>query len=244
MPLAITDIPWYALANMPQDDVSTGGGAVDLNVRPEITQWAANNIAQIVSDGADTRTVTVTGRLASGIEDTEAIVANGTTPVSGSKVWERVMSFVTTTNASRIISIKEAAGGTIRATISLNETSRIIHFRRSSSAAGVVIRYEGGAFRNNHATLALTTAAVKLIADPAARIRIGVDTSKGGSSTIANRVTAPGGITFVDDNVSQAVPTGTLAATENIRVWIEENLPANDPPNKNTFTLELSGAST
>jgi hypothetical protein len=243
MSIATTDLVLYDSANSPTADTGTSGGAVATTSRPELTQFSAPAIVQIVSDGADTRTVTVTGRLASGIIDTEAIVANGTTPVSGAKTFERILKLVTTTNASRTISVKEGAGGTVRATITPNETTRRVMFYDSaSSPSGSVARYEKAFFQNNHGTLALTDATVTLTADPAARIKIALAASKGDSGSVAARTTSPG-LTFSDDGVVLSVPTGNLAAGENIGVWVEQTLPTSDPATKSTFTVQLAGSS-
>jgi hypothetical protein len=186
----------------------------------------------------------VTGRLASGVIDTEVLTLNGTTPVSGAKLWERVLSVVlSTTNATRTVTLRQGAGGTTRATIAPNETARHIMFRDSTSETGATLRYGKGFYRNSNPTLALTSAALKLTADPSATVRIGVAAAKGDSATIANRKTAPASITFVDDNVSQGVPTGSLGAGENIGVWVEFALGASAAPVRSTYSLELSGAS-
>jgi hypothetical protein len=244
MSILTTELVLYSSANMPTADTGTSGGAIDTASRPELTQFAAPAIAQVVSDGADVRTVTVTGRLASGIIDTEVLTLNGTTPVSGAKTWERILKLVASaTSGTRTISVKEGAGGTVRATISVNETTRLIMFYDSaSSPTGSSARYEKTFFKNNNGTLALTGATVSLTADPAARIKIALAAAKGDSGSVAARTTSPG-LTFVDDNVSQTVPTGNLAAGENIGVWAEQTLPTSDPAAKSTFTLTLAGSS-
>lgn len=245
MAIAATDLILYSSANMPTNDIGTSGGAIDTASRPELTQFTANAVAAVISDGADTRTVTVTGRLASGVLDTEVLTLNGAVEVVGAKTWERIESIVASaTSGTRTITFRQGSGGTTRATISLNETTRVILFRDSTSESGIAIRYEKAFFRNAHATLTLTSATITLTADPLARIRMAVVAAKGDSTSVANRKTAPVGPTFVDDSVAQGVPTGTLAAAENIGVWVEQNLPANDPPNKSTATLQLAGSST
>jgi len=230
---------------MPQDDVSTSGGAIDLAVKPALTQWAANNIAQVLSDGADTRTVTVTGRNTAGAIVTDAIVLNGVTPVNGVVTFERVLKIVTTALAARTVTIKEAAGGTIRATIPPTPATTVrILFYDSASGAGILIRYEKLFWKNENATLTLTNAQLTLTADPAARIRIGGDTAVDATVSVANRLTAPGSVVFVDDSVAQNVPGSALAAASKIGVWIEQNLPASDPAAKSSFTTQLSGTTT
>lgn len=244
MPILTTDLVNYLAASMPENDTATSGGAIDATGKPDLVQWAANNIAQVVSDGADTRVVTVTGRNAAGAIVSDAITLNGAVAVSGVVTFERVLKVVTTSNASRTVLVKEAAGGTTRATfIPLDVTKRAL-FYDSASGAGILIRYEKLFWRNNHATLTLTNATVTLTTDAAARIRIANATAVDDSGSVANRLTLPGGLTFVDDSVAQAVPGGAVAAASRIGVWIEQNLPANDPATKSTFTTQIAGTTT
>lgn len=242
MPIAASDLINYLAASMPEDDVSTSGGAIATTGRPDLTQWTANAAAAVVSDGADTRTVTVTGRLASGVIDSEALVLNGASEVVGAKTWERVLKVVIgATDGSRTVTLRQGSGGATRATIGPNETTRRALFYASASEASQTIRYEKVFWRNNHGTLTLNAAKVTLTADPASRFEIGLAASKGDTGSVANRKTAPGGITFVDDGVEQSVPGGVLAASETIGVWLKQTLPADDAAQKTTVTTRLAG---
>src|SRR4051812_16868752 len=129
MPIAATDLLLMSSANEPTDDVSTSGGAISTTSRPELTQWSANAVAAVILDGADVRTVTITGRLPTGVIDTEVLTLNGAVEVVGAKTWERVLSAVASaTSATRTVSLRQGSGGTVRATIAINETTRHIHF--------------------------------------------------------------------------------------------------------------------
>ena len=246
MPITAAELIAYGSASRPTDDTSTTGGAIDTADRPEFTQWTANAVAAVVSDGADTRTVTVEGRLATGAIDSEVLTLNGTTEVVGAKTFERVLTItLSATSGTRTVTVRQGSGGATRATIGINETSRTALFRRSaSSTSGITIRYEKIFWKNTNGSLTLNSAAVKLTADPDSRIRIGLDTAINATVSVANRVSAPGSVTFVDDNVSQSVPGGVLAAGDRIGVWIEQNLPQSDSAHKTTFTTELSGTTT
>lgn len=242
MPIAVTDLVEYLTANMPEDDASTSGGAIATTGRPDITQLTANSVIAAVSDGADTRTITVTGRLPSGVQDTEAIVLTGAVEVVGVKVFERFLKVVASAgDAARTVTIRQGAAGATRATLTPNETTRRILFFGAASEAGASVRYEKTAWKNNHGTLALTTAQLTLTADPAAKFEIGVSAAKGDTVSVANRKTAPGGITFVDNGVAQSVPTGDLGAGESIGLWYKLSLLAADAPQKTTVTSQLTG---
>jgi hypothetical protein len=225
-------------ASIPTDDTSTAGGAASTTSRPTLDQFSANAVAAVVSDGADTRTVTITGRLASGVVDTEVLTLNGTTEVVGAKTWERVLSAVASaTSGTRTITVRQGTGGTTRATITPNETTRHIAFQQAaSSSSGAKTLYEKHFWKNTDGTTALTVAQVTLTADPAAKIKIGLAASKGDSGSVANRVTAPGGISFVDDGVAISVPTGNLGAGETIGLWVQLALLINDAALKSSFT--------
>lgn len=242
MSIAAADLKFYQAANHAEDDASIQGGAIATAGKVEFTQFTANAVAEVVSDGADVRTVTVHGRLATGARDSEAIVLTGAAPVAGAKTWERILKVVmSASDGARTVSVKQGAGGAVRATIEPNVTSARAFFIDSASGAAQVIRYEKLFAKNTHGTLTLNSAAIKLTADPAARIRVGAAPSKADAATTANRISAPASVTFVNDNVSQGVPTGALAAGETIGVWSEQDLPASDAANRSSFTLEISG---
>src|SRR5512143_1360059 len=134
MPIAATDLIAFGAASRPSDDTATVGGAIDTTDRPDFTQWTANAVAAVISDGADTRQITIQGRTAAGAIDTEVLTLNGTTEVVGAKTWERVLT-ITAASASgtRTVTVRQGAGGATRATISINETSRTAMFRQSAS---------------------------------------------------------------------------------------------------------------
>jgi len=242
MSITAAELIAYGAASRPEDDASTSGGAIDTQNRPEMTQLTANSVIAAVSDGADTRTLTVTGRLATGAIDTEALVLTGAVEVVGAKTFERILKLVLSgTDGARTVTVKQGSGGATRATIGPNELSRNGMFLKSASEASPVSRYEKFFWKNTNASLTLNDAEVELTADPAGKIKIGLATSKDDSGSVANRKSAPGGISFVDDNVAIAVPTDTLAAGEAIGTWMEQSLLADDAAQKTTFTTQVSG---
>ena len=244
MPIVATDLVKYGAASRPSDDVSTTGGAIDTLDRPDITQLTANAQIAVISDGADTRTVTVQGRNAAGAVISDVITLNGAVEALGTLTFERILTItLSTTSASRTVTVRQGAGGATRATIGLNELTRTSLFRQSASETGVTLRYEKTFWKNNHGSLTLNSAQVRLTADPDARIRLGLATSINDTATVTNRKTAPAGVSFVDDNVYQSVPGGVLTAGDRIGVWWELNLPANDIAHRTSATDELSGTS-
>jgi hypothetical protein len=244
MSIAASDLILYSSANTPEDDTSTSGGAIDATSRPVLTQLSSNAQICFVSDGADTRGITVKFRNAAGAVVTETPSLNGAVEVLTSATAERILSITLgSSSGTRTVTIKQGSGGSTLATIPPNEVKVHISFQQSASSTGSLVRYEKTFWKNAHATLTLNSAAVKLTADPVSKIKIGLAAAVNGSTSVANRLAVPGSVSFVDDNVSQSVPSGVLAAGDAIGTWIEQTLDANDTAQRSTFTTELSGSS-
>lgn len=245
MSILATDLVLWSSANIPTDEVSTAGGAISTTARPTLVQLTATSTVDYVSSAADTRTVTTTGRDATGSIVTETKTLNGTTTVTGTQSFERVLSVVlSATNGSNTVTVTQHSNSATIATIGPNETTRHIAFQQSFSSTSIKNYYEKHFWKNNNGSLTLTVAAVKLTADPSAVITIGCATALNDSGTVTNRLTAPAGVTFVDDNISQSVPTGQIAAGSAIGLWIDMTLAANNAALKSSFTTQLSGQTT
>lgn len=247
MSITAAELKAFQAANMPENDSATTGGAIAATGKVEFTDIAATDTVTVVSDGADTRTITVTGRNAAGAIVSEGLVLNGVTRVAGAVQFERILKIVASAgDASRTVTITRNNNPTYTAigTLEPNLTSSRRLFYDSASEAGSTTRYEKFFFKNTNATLTLTAAAIKLTADPAATIRIGGAASVDDNATVANRKAAPGGVTFVDDGVAQSLPGNALAASSALGIWAEMVRGAAAAAIKNTFTVELSGTTT
>ena len=244
MSIVSSELRLYCAASMPENDTATTGGAIDLEVRPVFTQLTADAVGAAVSDGADTRDVAFTGRLDTGAISSETETLNGAVEVTTTAEFERLLKVLaTTTSGTRTVTIKQGAGGSTVATIPPNEKGFRLMFYNSASESGEVVRNEKCFYYNANPTLTLTDAEIELSADPSTFIKIGLAASKDDTATIANRLATPGGISFVDDGVAQAIPDNTLEAETGIGIWIKQTLPAAQAPAKSTFTLQITGKS-
>lgn len=252
MPVASTDLVLYCSANHPDVDTGLNGGAID-NLRfLDFTQLAANDDIEVVSSAAGdtTQTVTVEARNAAGQIVSQTVTLNGTTAVvlSTMGVVERVLKAELSATCAGIVTVRRSpAAGDIRA-IPIGKRGFMAMFRKASSDPSVQKDYyTKGFWKNEHATLALTSASVKQNADPDARITHLLAAAKGDVATSTNRVTAPAVADTQDpdtfDDTDKSVPTGDLAAGEAIGVWFRLRLPAADTPHRTTYTSELVGQS-
>ncbi len=245
MPIDAAELIAFNALNRPEDDVSTGGGGRDVDVRPDFIQLAANDDLEVLSDNAGdtTQVVTVQGRDVTGAVVTATATLAGVAAVilSPATVFERVHFVNMDSDAVGNVTLRRSVAGATVYVIPIGERGSSMFFISSASAVGPVTRYDKMFWRNTDAVLTLNSAEVQLTADPATRIRQGVALAKDDVVTITNRLTAPAGIVFVDDSVQQSVPSTTLEALTDIGVWIEQALLAADPPIRDTFTTELAG---
>ena len=248
MAIAAADLKFYAAANMPEDDTGLVGGAIDALRQVVFTQLAANDDIEVVSSsGSDTtQVVEVFGRDTGGAYVSATATLNGTTPVvlSPATTFERVLRIEMSATAVGTVTVRrQGAAGDIY-DIPVDERGVWAFFNKSASDPSATrTRYMKVFAKNDHGSLTLTAAKIDLTADPDSRIEFGLEGAKDDSNTATNRLTAPGGITFFDDNNPQNVPGTTLEAASAIGVWIKQSLTTGDAPHRTTFTLKASGES-
>lgn len=240
-----SDLQAFASLNMPDDDVGTSGGAIDLTTRVDFTPIAANDDIEVVSDNAGdtTQDCTIEVRKIDGSVDTELVSLNGTTPVIFATlgVVERILKCTLSATAAGIVTLQRSPGGATIRDIPVGELGFIRMFRKSASEAAATTRYEKFFWLNEHSTEALLGALVKQNADPTAKITHDVALALDDSVSVADRKTAPP--TLVFDDTDKAVPGTNLGAGVAIGVWLELALDADNPAIKDTYTSELAGTS-
>ena len=240
--MVTSDLVLYCAASRADDDSSLVGGAVDTAWRPLDIQFTSNAVVAVISDGADTRTVTVEGRLAvGGAVDTEVITLTGTTEAVGAKAWERILKLtLSATYASRVVTVRQGPGGGTRHSLNPNETGAVLLFRKSQANGSATRTYYEKYFWKNNSTSDLTSANDEETADVAALYDMGLAPSVGDSATAANRLTAPASVTF--NTGPQNIPGGgTLAAGSAVGVWFRMSLAIAQPAGKDIFENNLEG---
>ena len=245
MPIDPAELIAYNALNRPEDDTATGGGGRDPDVRPDFVQLAADDDLEVLSDNAGdtTQIVTVDGRDPSGAFVTATATVNGLGAVilAPATIFERVLSISMDSDALGNVTVRRSVAGATVFVIPIGERGSSLLFINAASSAAPVTRFDKFFWRNTDPALTLGSAEVQLTADPAARIRVATETSKDDTNTIANRLTVPSGVVFVDDSVVQAVPGDSLESDTDIGIWVEQALLASDAPIRDTFTHELAG---
>lgn len=243
MTLTASDLIAYACANHPTDDTSLGGGGIDSTIRVAFTQLVVDDeVEAFSSSGSDTSVLTITGRKADGTFTSLGLTLTGTTAVASVIQFSVIYSVTYAGPAVGVLSLRRSPNGATICIVPAGEKGISMLFANAVSAVAQTIRYDKFFWKNVNGLTSLLTGNVRIISDPDSRMRQGIALAVNDSVTIANRLTAPAGITFVDDNIDQAIPGGgTLPAGSAIGVWVELTLPATDSEHKSTLTMQISG---
>lgn len=96
MSVLTSDLVFYGSANMPDVDGATTGGALNTAILVGFNDITPNGVVDYVSSSAsDTAAVlTLSGRDATGVIQSEAKTLTGVTPVAGTQTFERLMKGV------------------------------------------------------------------------------------------------------------------------------------------------------
>ena len=109
-----------------------------------MTAFDANAVVAVISDGVDTRVVTIVGEDAGGVRQTQTLTLNGATEVAGTLTFSRLyLASISALDASRIVTIRQGAGGATRGIIGANRMVSFLWFGRRASA-GTIVNAEGG----------------------------------------------------------------------------------------------------
>lgn len=154
MSVLTSDITFYGSADMPTNDTTTGGGAVTFSTIVNLNDITPTGTMNYVSSSAsDTATtITVTGRDATGVVQTETKTLTGTTVVTGAQSFQRLLKGVTggTTAVGDVAAISTTAvvSGTAQggaaATSSASATITLAAGQGASCAIGMILRTTGG----------------------------------------------------------------------------------------------------
>lgn len=251
MPVAATDIVVYGSASMPDDDTPQDiGGAIDLTTLIIFSGIVATDAVEILSDNAGdtTQTVTIYGRDAGGVLVSEGKVLTGTTFVATTQSFERILKITLSATAAGTVTVRDASTDATIIAIEAGVTEiRRPFYDALAEASGGANRkyYEKVFFKNNHGTLALTSATISEQADPSGLVAFALETALDGTDTNGasnNRQVIPGGYTF--DSATKNIANSqnhTAGAAQGL--WLELSLNAGVAANNTSFTLRESGNS-
>jgi len=243
MSIVSSDLVAYNALNQPVDDASAAGGGIDAKSRVVFTQLTATAKVTFQStDAGDTGNVTITGRDATGRVISEVLVMGGAAETASVNSYARLHSVRMAGDAIGTVTVRQGMGGSTITTIPAGERGFAALFQQSSSGVAPVTRYDKLFFKNATGTgLTLFAPTVSLALDATGDYEIGLAAAVNDAVAIADRVSAPAGISFVGLNDPVDVPGGVLDAGDAIGVWVKQTLAANEGAHNTSITGVLSG---
>lgn len=248
MSIFAEDIVFYASENMPTDDTLPAGGAINSGVRVVFTDIANTGIIKAFSNNAlDNQNLTIVGRNINGSIVSETLSLNGTTIVSGSQVFERILLSSIDSFASGIITIKEAYTNINIGYIYQNESGfRRPFYNNIAEACGGSdkILYEKIFLKNNNLNNNfLGVSITEINSGLYNNITFGLEKSQKYNESIFDRTTAPTGVTSYGNGPS-GIPNFNLNSKSYQGIWLKMDLDSCTPAQDDYYYLKVEGSTT
>lgn len=259
MSVANSDLVLCGCANHAEDDSSAQGGAI---AKGKLLFFSNADIAatdeiEVVASAVITATITVTGKTAAGAALAETLTFTAEAgPKTTTGQFERVTKVVvasgsipadvtvTVRRETGDVEILKLYGSSVSPTGTAVTEVRKLFLGASIPVTGTNTYYEKAYLLNAHATDALSNPVVSEYADPSGLLSFAIESTAGGTESVANRLTAPtgGGIGSFDSTAKTFAPA-TLAAGAGVPVWFKLAVPSTETPQKTSVTTKLAGTS-
>lgn len=242
MGITESEIVIYSSENMPEDDLSKSGGAINSGIRIVFEDIQSNSIISAFSDdNSDSGILTVTGRNINGILRTEQIPLSGITTVSGVQIFERILSSQIDTIAVGNITI---SGETEIAKIYPTESGfRRIFYNAMANPSGGSDKtlYEKAFIKNNNASLPLQNATAQEVTTGLyTTITFGLEKSLNYNESVRNRLNAPTGTTVYGSGAS-GIAGSSLTSLDAQGLWLKMELPAGSNDINSFYKIKIEG---
>lgn len=233
MTILESDIQIHGSAVMPEDDLAANiGGAIDLGTVVSFEDLTANSRVEAISSVAgDVMTMTITGRNAAGEIVTEVKALTGTTVVTFTTIWKRLLKVVLASVSTGTVTLRKLTnGGDLMLFKPGVKTVRRVFYDAAADVAGGATRkfYDKIFVRNGNATDALTNAKISITANPGNKLAFALEAGLDGmdkNGAGKTRLQAPAGYVF-DAVEKSVVNNGNHSPLKAQGVWLELTLAA------------------
>lgn len=246
MPVAASDLVFYAAQNMPTDDAGLVGGDIDTQLRALFADISNASLIQLVSDNpADNMSVTVTGRLSNGVVNTESVALNGTTPVTTTNQYNSIFLIQLSSAAAGNVTVTGSVGPVTVGVIPPGELGyrRAFYDVTAPGASGSpVARYEKIFLKNNNTSSGLINGQVQEVSGVGQYLKVdfALETAFGNTQTVANRLTAPTSNVTAFGGGPINLP-GNMLPGQYVGVWLRLLLNPGDAAADDIYRLTVSG---
>jgi len=249
------DIRIYGCTNHAEDDVSTQGGAIDTTVilafdEPLFANELNDTLDVVSGSSSDTtQTLTITGKNSSGTIISEVLNLNGTTKVSGTKVFQIILKVVCSGSHVGDITISRnsdgRAVGTLLGTNNAPGATAELTLRRPFYDASIPTsgtqKYYEKVFIKNNSSGTYYGVTVTESSDPIGSHAFDLESAQNDTNTVANRLTKPTTTLGTFDGSQKNVPGTNLNGGQAIGVWLELTLTAGLLANQSIYRLLING---
>jgi len=252
MPVVANDIRIYAAVNMPEDNSSTVGGAVNTGIRVVFEDvHVTGPIKCSGSDTAGSGELLVRGRNAAGSIISETVTINGTGFTNTSNSYERLLDIrLNHSMSGSVVTTYSNITGALIATLQegVSGVRRPFYDAAADSAGGAErIFYEKVFVTNQNDVNALLSAQITEVASGLnAEINFGIESGTEGAQTVARRTgtdAVPTGVTtFGAGPVS--FPGTDLGTNENRGLWLQMTLAAGASATNSFYQFSVTGNTT
>jgi len=248
MAVVDSDIVYFGSQVMANDDLTTQiGGAIDLTTNVIFVDIDPDGTVEALSDGADTRMLTIHFIDNTGVVTSETRTLTGAAPVAFTSIMKTILRAVLSApDGVRTVTIRET--GPVDDLIVLGPTiitvRRVFHDVIAEGASGNTRTYFDKVFvKNTNGVDSLTASEVLLIDDVQGVITFALEFTLDGITDNGvgnNRQVAP--IAFVFDQTTKAVAnSGNLTPGSAQGIWLQNTLPQGFAAQESTFSLRLAG---
>ena len=239
-----SDLVVYTAQNMPENNTDTVGGNINSGIRASFDDpSSAVPIVFYSSSASDTsQNLTLTGRTAAGIIVTETKSLNGTTNVTSTYTYERILK--STLSATGVGTITVSGNGVNKITdIPAGESGFRRPFYDATSSVDVAKTYYEKVFVKNNNTIATLSSAniIEVSNGLYADVAFALEDTKKADQTIANRETIPTGVTGGFAAGPSGVIGGVLSAGDYQGVWFKLSLDAGETAQNSFYEVQVSG---
>jgi len=245
MPLSATNLVIYGATSMPEDNISLVGGDITSGIRMTFTDptSAVPMVIYSAAAGDTSQTFTLAGRSAAGSIVSESMSLNGTSQVTSTNTYERILYGSFDAVAVGVCTISGQGVNKI-ADIPVGETGiRRPFYDMNSSSTGALTLYEKVFIQNTHQTQSLISGSVNETSSGTVYddITYGLEDIHESTQTIANRTVAPTGVTGGYGSSSSGMPVPTLGPGGYQGVWLKADLSLSQASDNSFYQLQVSG---
>tara|TARA_R100000808_G_scaffold23947_1_gene53967 strand:- start:11235 stop:11978 length:744 start_codon:yes stop_codon:yes gene_type:complete len=234
----------YTSVNMPEDNTSLTGGAINSGIRASFDDPSSSSKIVIYSASASdtSQNLSIRGRTDNGIIVNETLNLSGTTQVISNYTYNRILKTHLNSGCWGIITVSGQSVNNI-AEIPVGESGFSRPFYDATAYPNTAKTYYEKIFvKNNNNNTALSDAyVVQSNAGLYNKVQFALEDTKQADQTITNRETVPTGITGGFGSGISGIINNKLLALDYQGVWLKLSLDAEESAINSFYEIQVSG---